>query len=188
MKTIFRFQCLNPIAGLAVAVLLTGCGMELEKDEPGQPGSNPNPVHLERHTQRVLRYSCQGALLSDRIEAVKKANQWVKVRPSGSEKLASSSFKNRQSGDTPDLIVGYTEFKIKYSNGDLGMKVQPGLNVIDYRFYGCKDWVSAETCRAGQTFLFEEGTSSLDITYEEKFLPGTLEIREPCPSPSPSSA
>lgn len=170
---------------LGLALGSSACGMQLQKDEPGNPGSNPNPVHLERHTQRVIRYDCAGSFVSDQVEVVKKANKWVKVEPNFAQPIVDSSFRNRQSGDSADLIMDHKEFRIKYSNGDLGMKVQPGLNIIDFRFYDCST-AQAGSCPASSRRLQEEGTVSLQVTYAEKHLDGTVEVRETCPSPSPT--
>lgn len=169
---------------LGLALGSSACGMQLQKDDPGNPGSNPNPVHLERHTQRVVRYNCAGQFVSDQIEVVKKANKWVKVEPNFAQPIVDSSFKNRQSGDSADMIVGHKEFQIKYSNGDLGMKVQPGLNIVDYKFFDCSTAQSGSCPSTGRR-LQEAGTVSLQVTYEEKHLEGTLEVRESCPQPSP---
>lgn len=166
---------------LATTTLFSACGAQnLSKNDP----ANPNDVHLEKHYQRVIRYNCQGQVTSDKVEVVKKSNQWVKVQPDAGFTVKGSEFRNRTSGDRADLITDYTTFQVKYTNGDLGMRVYYGFNTVDYKFQSCTQNPDG-TCKAGTQYDAETGSVYLNVTYTEKTLSGYSEIREACPTPTP---
>lgn len=92
------------------------------------------------------------------------------------------NLRNRQNGDTASPAISNGKnatFLIKYNTGEGGVKVERGLNIVDYTFYRC-----ASTASCGPTLPLETGTVSFDVTYVEETLPGTSTVRLPCPTPS----
>jgi len=173
------------------SLCLTACtGQVLQKDDPGNPGSHPNTVHLERHFQRVVHYDCNKRVTSDSIETVKSPTQRVTVYPANTANLGGSDFHNRRNGASAAAIFDYTTFKVDYSYGFFNMHVEPGINTVDYTFYACDSWQydpnnGSKYCASAKT-VQEKGTVTLDVSYEEKHLDGTFEIDDCAPKPSPT--
>lgn len=169
MKSLYRKLHLALLC-LGTAALAQGCGMELTKDDPGKPGSHPNSLTLVRKYQRVQRYTCAGALRSDQIESVASPEQWVTITPDGGRKATTVDIRNRQNGDTITWWMDNVTFLVKFHTTEGGLKVERGLNIVDYSF--------------GTAQGPENGTVSFDITYREDNLEGTSVQHDPCPTPS----
>jgi len=161
---------------ITLGVLTQGCAIDVSKDEPGKPGSNPNPVTLVRKYQHVQRYNCNGTLRDDGIESIQEPSEWRSLSVDSSPSVDSLSMRNRANGDTanPAIWNGRTgKFLVKYNTGEGGLKVERGLNIADYTF-----------SNAGSAV--ETGTISFDVKYVEETVPGTQVVHIPCPSPTPA--
>jgi hypothetical protein len=160
---------------LGLGLFAQGCAMPLDKDAPGKPGSHPNAITLTRQYQHVQRYNCDGSLRDDGIESIQEPTKWVSLSPNYNVYPTGIHLTNRQNGDTSSPVFSSDrnyEFLVKYNTGEGGLKVERGLNIVDYQFYG------------GSTD--ETGTVSFDVTYIEQTLSGTSVQHIACPSPTPS--
>lgn len=178
---------LTLIASLFIlSVLNIHCGFglpahSLQKDNGSS--STPNVIQLERQFQRVITYDCAHNVVSDSIETVKSPTYKVEITPTQSGKIDSSKFLNTRNGATPNWVSDYTKFTIDYSFGFFNMHVDPGINVINYKFYKCPSWglnSSGQPICLADFVVFDEGSVTLDIRYTETTLPGAQE-RTNCP-------
>jgi len=148
-----------------------GCGQQLAKDTPGQ--TNTNTINLERQFQRVVHYDCAKKITADGIETVSSPTKWVEVDPNDPRTMVDSSFVNTRNGSPAGIIMDHIRFVVDYSYGALSMHVEPGINVISYKFLSVTETVQ------------EAGTVTLDVQYKETNLPGELDVDD-CPPPSPT--
>jgi hypothetical protein len=128
---------LNSIVLLSLAGILTGCSGDLIPTSANTP-QNALPVHLVTEKQEVKRYDCNGSLTSDQIETVSSPTELMTIQPTKSSwtyaTIASSSFVDVETGQTPGYVLNNTEFTIDHSPGYFNMEIADGLNEIDYRF------------------------------------------------------
>ena len=146
--------------------------------------SRTQAVHLIRQHQRVLRYDCYHNLTSDKVEEVRTANALITLEPSVKDpKAYRSEFYNQRTKSPDKFGWGTSTFYVDISEkAALAMGVDPGENVIEYRFYECLDWGydknANKVCTSER--LFDQGTWSLDITYTEETLEGSQDIIASC--------
>ncbi len=184
MKSLYT-KLQNVVLFAGIAFLAQGCAQQLGKDDPGHPGSHPNSETLIRKYQHVQRYNCDGSLRDDDIESIQEPTQWVSITPNGGAPADGLDVANRQNGDTASWQVGSGNdysFLIKYNTAEGGLKVERGLNIVDYNFYHCD--TAGGGCSSKTSV--ESGTVSFDVTYIEQTLPGVSVQHVPCPSPTPS--
>ena len=172
------------------AIYLSGCSAEnLTKDNPNQPAGSGNPISLERDFQEVIHYGCDGTVTSDGIETVSSPTKWVTITPNDSTNLEGSSFTDTLTNSEAGLMMGYTTFQVDYSYGALNMHVVSGVNVIDYTFTKCTQWVTnpdgSQSCPTANEVVSEQGTVTINVSYSEKTLPGHTDVDD-CPTPSPT--
>lgn len=160
---------------IGVAALVSACSGEIVPENADKPES-AYPVTLTEVTQRVVRYNCQNQVISDKIEVVSEPEKIISIHPTypgwNSNNVSSSTFKNKQTGDTPDFVWDDVNFYVGYRSGG-SMKVVAGLNQLDYSF-NFTDGIN------------ESGSRFLNVTFTEKFNSSTLEYHpttEECAHP-----
>ena len=170
---------------------LTACGAKLLGAD--YPGSTPTDVIFERDYQRIITYDCNHNVISNSVETVKSPTYYIEMPSKFPSQVARSEFKNQTNGAIPGVTVGYFNFTLDYSYGFLNMHVEPGINVIEYKYYSCDQWGTGSdggpVCLVSNTLL-ESGTSTINALYVEKTLPDTEESNcvQPSPTPTPTPA
>ncbi|WP_413288843.1 hypothetical protein [Bdellovibrio sp. HCB337] len=178
---------------LLLLTLAACSGQNLNKE--ADTAEKASTISLSRVNQRVIRYDCQGAVTSDRVEATRAPVQNVNIQPRLQENLFNSDFDNLTLNTKAGCIVGYTQFTVDYSYGWCNMRVGPGVNEIRYRFYYCDKKIthqdpngnSYETCD-GTPELREEGKTYINVFYEETNSNEVMEVRptpESCQAQAP---
>ncbi|MBT4762614.1 MAG: hypothetical protein HOO06_13020 [Bdellovibrionaceae bacterium] len=156
----------NTIVLSLFVTLLAACNAEQIGPDVGVK-ENPKPIQLTRKTQRVIRFNCDGKIESDQVETVSSPKRRVEIVPRDTAKtVVGSSFGNRTNNASAGAVYGHTEFTVDMANAFFTMRVNEGINEIDYQFI----FSDGET---------EIGSRFLDITYAEEFIP---EVYENIPS------
>jgi hypothetical protein len=140
------------------------------------------PTVLTRQWQRVIRYDCNNQVTSDKMETVKSPIQNVSIKPFEYTNLYSSEFKNLTNGSSPSTL-NLTDFVIDMAPSAFNMKVEEGINKIEYKFLYCDQTVvdaQGQTTCAKAPDVRESGTFFLNISYVQQNLDGFLELK---PSP-----
>lgn len=186
MKTQIR----KPFVLLITILSLSACSrQQLNKDNDSIDKAQTYALVEQR--QRVIRYNCQDQVISDEIESVKTPIEHLSIHPKVSDQLYSSSFDNLTLNTSAGSIVNYTDFTIDRNPGLLNLEVQVGTNQIDYKFYYCRQRLTAPnegTC-AHAPELQESGSIFIKVSYEKIDLPGETIVKpapEQCPPPSGS--
>ena len=150
-----------------------------------------NQVSLERDYQNVIHTDCSGNVVSQGIETVASPTQWVTITPTHSADTYTWTINDTETNSSPSFLSGYYTFQVDYSYGALNMHVISGTNTINYSFSNCTAWTTDahgnQICEA--SVVGETGTVTINVSYTEKTLPGSVTESDcnPTPSPTPSS-
>ena len=177
---------------LGVLVLLVGCSAQ-DINKNADTEDKASLVSLTRVYQRVIRYSCEGSVTSDKVETTGSPVALINIQPQTRTNIYSSDFDNLTLNTSAGCIVDHAEFNVDYSYGWCNMRVASGTNQIRYRFYYCDQWTTKydENGNASQVctaipVLREEGSTWIRVSYDEIHKPEVLEVRpsvESCQKP-----
>lgn len=168
-------------------------------------------IQVRMEKQRVIRKSCKGDIVSDKMEKVTYPEATVVLQPKswmGLGKTMASVF-NRTSCSGPGLqfesiletalglnlwqnikdnaknAIGFPKARLKVNTSPTvsNMHVRKNQdNYIDYEFLSCE----ADTCL--KTKSMEKGTLIITVQYSENLdIGGVKEIKEECPEAQPKT-
>jgi len=143
----------------------------------------PQQVNLVRKNQRVLRYDCPDRLISDRFETVNSIQKTLLVKAPKTENLWYFTAINRNNGSrTGGLINDSGKLTVNISPTLFHMRVQPGLNHIDYTFEYCADSITdsgelGQASGCSQPIEEQRGEIFVFVNYSEETLSGELVIK-----------
>lgn len=170
-QTLILFLFLNLLS------LISCARKELNKEDDTVDEAQVH--HLKEERQRVIRYDCQNAVVSDRVETVAAPIEHLSIKPTSSSQLFSSEFKNLTLNTLAGSISNYTDFTIDLNPGALNLEVKIGLNQIQYKFYYCNKLILPPEDHRCQTTpeLRETGSIYINVSYEKIDLPGEQVIK-----------
>jgi hypothetical protein len=134
---------------------------------------------LLREWQRVIRYDCNNKVVSDKIETVRSPTKYVSIVPDTTKDFYSSGIRNVTNNA---WIGGSYQFTIDMAPSLLNLKVEEGLNRLDYKFYYCTEYLTDELGRptsdcAKTPTIDEAGTLYIKVIYQQKWLDGFIESK-----------
>lgn len=152
------------IAIVSKMIFLTGCGPEVKRE-----ASTPEKAmvfSLERVSQLVKRYDCQGLLKSEGLEVVLDSRTPITFSPKDG-RSSDATFENLSNSHTPGAVMKFGEgerysFNINVTDTALDLKVDEGLNLIHYKFLG--------------TSAPDEGDIFLKVSYKQTTKSGVSEV------------
>jgi hypothetical protein len=144
---------------------------------------------LVRVYSNVKRTRCDGSLISEGIEMISDSKKLVRIEPDVATNFYSASFKNLTNGKSPGCMVDKTKFNINITSTACDMKVEQGINRINYKFAYCNELETKQDAN-GQPYqvckttpdVREQGDLYINVSYSEEMRPGTLEYKEACPT------
>ncbi len=161
---------------LIIAALTSGCSEQLLKR------GDVNPVNLVKVSGRVVRYDCQGKVISDKTEVLQEARKMLEWRPEEEATLSSSKIYNTTTRDS-GVLYGSTKFEVSLKKWDLfTTRVIEGINDFEYSFHVCEEFSEQPDPETGvhsclKEKLWEDGEFQIDVSYEEKKHSGITEYR-----------
>lgn len=171
------------LSGLMLTISISACtGKSMNKE--ATTVYKAETYTLIRDWKRVIRFDCQGKVVSDKTETIRAPNQYVSIAPKTSFNLYSAAFKNLTNQATAPMTTNLTSFTIDIAPTLLNLKVEEGINQLEYRFYYCDELKKNELNeRTGdcvhQPALREEGTLFIKVLYQQNFLEGFDEVKPP---------
>jgi hypothetical protein len=133
-------------------------------------------ITLTRIFKMRKNFDCDGNLLSEKMVQITRPNALIHIHPSvDTSTLHRSEFSNRSTGESGYASSGITGLYIDMSDSSLAMQVIEGSNTIDYKFYECLKYESNPQTQFKDCVderLAEEASIVLNVSYEEKTMPG----------------
>jgi len=171
---------------LSVGLLLSlmACDPFTDQEHNVSPDS-VTEITLRRSLKRIQRFSCEGTLLSDKVEEISRPNALIHIHPKVSKsRVYTSDFNNLTTGSTESATANLIGVYVDISPSSLALHVAEGSNVIQYKYTEClqkvyNEEIKADECKDERSL--EEGQIRLDVKFVEETLPGLSEYRETCP-------
>ena len=157
-------KIISTVSMLATMALASGCSPELIGTDANSL-ETAKEMQLTRKTQRVVRYNCNDSIFSDKIETVNSPKRSIQLVPVNTRvEIVSSSFQNKTNNNGPGAITNHTGITIDIASATFTMKVEPGINEIEYTF----GYIDGSA---------EEGSRFLNINYVEEHLDEKREVK-----------
>lgn len=147
-------------------------------------------VPLIRKKQMTTRFDCNGHISSRKIETINNLAKRIYINYEGKKKAWSLEVYNRTTKKKGGLLFNAKgSFVIDHSPTVFNMKVDTGINHVEYVFYKCPKIVQENGKKVCKEPLVveKEGLIEIDVDYQVVELAGEREIRpslESCKKPS----
>jgi hypothetical protein len=132
-------------------------------------------VSFVNKKQMTTTYDCNGHYQARGLKNKGRMTKTLEVNFFGKKESWRSRFYNRTNGSELNLKVkNYYRFTVDPNPHRIHVKVEPGVNIIEYSFYRCLqpgfDEKGIPACSLEQ--LEKEGIFQVDVDYSEEFLAG----------------
>lgn len=163
-------------------LLLSTALFSCTADVLGKDATTPDKASehlLLREWQQVIRYNCANEIVSDQVETVRAPNKYVSIVPNKTTNFYSAEIWNRTNNAR---IGGSYAFYIDMAPTLLNLKVEEGINQLNYKFKYCYDWKlgpdGKPTSECLKTpVLEEEGVLYIKVIYQQKWLSGSKTVK-----------
>lgn len=158
-------------------LFLSACSIELDKLANTEDKASPHT--LTREWKTVVRYDCDGNVISKKMETTKSPTKFISISPKTFQNIHSSTFKNLTNGSANPSVIDFHKFTIDMAPTLLNMKVQDGINQISYEFSYCdqpelgQSGVPTGNC-LHTPVIRESGSLFINITYKQFWLDGEI--------------